>query len=50
MRPTQPPDREDAKKMRITHPQTAAILDKLADSYWQESLYEQKRELMDFSG
>lgn len=42
--------REDAKKMRITHPQTAAILDKLADSYWQESLYEQKRELMDFSG
>lgn len=42
--------REDASSIRIAYPHTAAVLEKLADSYWQESLYEQKRELLDFRG
>lgn len=40
----------NAKKIRILFPQTAAILDRLGDDYYQESLYEQKQELMDFRG
>lgn len=42
--------REDASKLHISYPHTAAILEKLAECYWQESLYEQKRELLDFRG
>ena len=42
--------REDASKLHISYPHTAAILEKLAKCYWQESLYEQKRELLDFRG
>lgn len=42
--------REDASKLQISYPHTAAILEKLAECYWQESLYEQKRELLDFRG
>lgn len=42
--------REDASKLRISYPHTAAILEKLAEYYWQESLYEQKWELLDFRG
>ena len=30
--------------MYISYPHTAAIFEKLAECYWQESLYEQKRE------
>lgn len=41
---------EEASKLRISYPHTAAILEKLAECYWQESLYEQKRELLDFRG
>ena len=40
--------REDASTIRISYPYTAAILEKLADCYQQESLYEQKSELLDF--
>lgn len=40
--------REDASAIRISYPYTAAILEKLADCYQQESLYEQKSELLDF--
>ena len=42
--------REDASKLHISYPHTAAILEKLAECYWKESLYEQKRELLDFRG
>lgn len=38
------------EQLRISYPHTAAILEKLAECYWQESLYEQKRELLDFRG
>ena len=42
--------REDASAIRLSYPRTAAVLEKLSDCYWQESLYEQKSELLDFRG
>lgn len=42
--------REDASKLHISYPHTTAILEKLAECYWRESSYEQKRELLDFRG
>ena len=42
--------RVNASKIRISYPRSAALLDKIAQSYMQESLYEQKRELLDFTG
>lgn len=38
----------DANKIRVAYPVTAAILERLGDDYKRASLYEQKRELMDF--
>ena len=38
----------DAEKIRVEYPVTAAILERLGDDYKRDSLYEQKRELMDF--
>ena len=40
----------NANALRIMYPQTAAILDKLSECYRAESLYEQKRELLDYRG
>lgn len=40
--------RKNADAIRMDYPHTAAILDELADSYLQESIYEQKRELIDY--
>ena len=34
--------------VEIDYPRTASILDELADSYLQESIYERKRELIDY--
>ena len=41
---------EDASAIRLSYPHTAAVLEKLSDCYRQESLYEQKSELLDFRG
>lgn len=40
--------RKDADAIRMDYPRTAAILDEFADSYLQESINEQKRELIDY--
>ena len=40
--------RSDADSIRLDYPRTASILDELAESYLQESIYEQKRELIDY--
>ena len=42
--------RANASKIRISYPRSASLLDKIAQSYMQESLYEQRRELLDFTG
>lgn len=42
--------KSNANALRIMYPQTAAVLDKLSESYRAESLYEQKRELLDYRG
>ncbi len=41
---------DDASAIRVSYPHTAAILEKLSECYKEESLYEQKRELLDFRG
>lgn len=38
---------DDAKKIRIQYPNTASLLDKLGDSYRNQSIYDQE-ELVDF--
>lgn len=38
----------DAEKIRVEYPVTAALLERLRDGYKRDSLYEQKRALMDF--
>ena len=40
--------RSDADSIRLDYPRTASILDELAGSYLQESIYERKRELIDY--
>ena len=42
--------KSNANALRIMYSQTAAVLDKLSESYRAESLYEQKRELLDYRG
>lgn len=42
--------KSNADALRIMYPQTAAVLDKLSESYRAESRYEQKQELLDYRG